>query len=58
MNKNRGSVRDRRVAKTRAALTHALIDLVIAKRYDRITIQDLLDRADVGRSTFYSHYAG
>lgn len=44
--------------KTRRALTGALIELVLAKRYDRITIQDLLDRADVGRSTFYAHYRG
>jgi AcrR family transcriptional regulator len=49
---------DRRVRRTRRVLTHALIDLVREKRYDAITIQDLLDRADVGRSTFYSHYRG
>jgi AcrR family transcriptional regulator len=46
------------VRRTRQALAHALIDLVLAKRYDAITIQDLLDRADIGRSTFYSHYRG
>jgi AcrR family transcriptional regulator len=39
-------------------LTRALIDLVVEKRYDAVTIQDLLDRADVGRSTFYAHYRG
>ena len=49
---------DRRVRRTRAALTRALVDLVLAKRYRSITVQDLLDRADVGRSTFYSHYRG
>jgi len=49
---------DRRVRRTRQALTHALIDLVLEKRYDAITIQDLLDRADIGRSTFYAHYRG
>ena len=47
---------DRRVRRTRQALTCALIELVLEKRYDAITIQDLLDRADVGRSTFYAHY--
>ncbi len=40
------------------ALTHALVALVLEKRYDAITVQDLLDRAGVGRSTFYSHYRG
>ena len=49
---------DRRVRRTRAALTRALVDLVLEKRYRSITVQDLLDRADVGRSTFYSHYRG
>ena len=49
---------DRRVLRTQRALTQALVELVLAKRYDAITIQNLLDRADVGRSTFYSHYRG
>ena len=49
---------DRRVRRTRHVLTLALIDLVREKRYDAITIQNLLDRADVGRSTFYAHYRG
>jgi AcrR family transcriptional regulator len=40
------------------SLTHALVLLVLEKRYDAITVQDLLDRAEVGRSTFYSHYRG
>ena len=44
--------------RTKEALTQALVNLVLEKRYDAITIQDLLDRADVGRSTFYSHYRG
>ncbi|MFN7961452.1 MAG: TetR/AcrR family transcriptional regulator [Thermoanaerobaculia bacterium] len=49
---------DRRVRRTSHALMNALLELAVAKRYDRITIQDLLDRADIGRSTFYSHYRG
>jgi AcrR family transcriptional regulator len=49
---------DRRVRRTRQALIRALIELVHEKRYDAITIQNLLDRADVGRSTFYAHYRG
>jgi AcrR family transcriptional regulator len=40
------------------ALSHARVSLVLEKRYDAITVQDLLDRAEVGRSTFYSHYRG
>jgi AcrR family transcriptional regulator len=46
------------VRRTQEALIFALIHLVLEKRYDAITIQDLLDRADVGRSTFYSHFRG
>jgi len=49
---------DRRVRRTTQALTHAFVDLVREKRYDAITVQDLLERADVGRSTFYAHYRG
>ncbi len=47
---------DRRVRRTTQALTHALVALVQEQQYDTITVQDLLDRADVGRSTFYCHY--
>jgi AcrR family transcriptional regulator len=47
---------DRRVRRTRHALVQALIALVVEKGYKAITVQDLLDRANVGRSTFYSHY--
>jgi AcrR family transcriptional regulator len=59
-NKQAPSVRndDRRVRKTQVALIGAFVELVLEKRYDAITIQDLLDRADVGRSTFYAHYRG
>ncbi len=53
-----GARPDRRVQRTRQALTHALIALVGRKRYQAITIQDLLDEAGVGRSTFYQHYRG
>jgi AcrR family transcriptional regulator len=49
---------DRRVARTRNALHDALMSLVLKKGYDTVTIQDIIDEADVGRSTFYSHYGG
>jgi AcrR family transcriptional regulator len=47
---------DRRVRRTRELLRGALLSLIMEKGYDRITVQDILDRADVGRSTFYAHY--
>jgi AcrR family transcriptional regulator len=47
---------DRRVRRTRRILHEALIALILDCGYERITVQDILDRADVGRSTFYAHY--
>lgn len=47
---------DRRVRRTRKLLHDAFISLAIEKGYEKTTIQDILDRADVGRSTFYAHY--
>lgn len=48
--------RDRRVLRTRDTLGDALFALMREKNFDEITVQDLLDRAGVGRSTFYVHY--
>lgn len=47
---------DRRVLRTRNILGDALIALMQAKSFEEITVQDVLDRAGVGRSTFYVHY--
>lgn len=47
---------DRRVGKTRRALKKALTDLLREKPYESVTVQHIIDRADVGRSTFYSHF--
>jgi AcrR family transcriptional regulator len=47
---------DRRVRRTRASINDAFVQLVGEKEYDDITIADILDRADVGRSTFYAHF--
>lgn len=49
---------DRRVARTRRQLHQALMALVLEKGYEAVTVQEILDRADVGRATFYAHYAG
>jgi AcrR family transcriptional regulator len=47
---------DRRIPRTRAMLQHALISLILKKDYEAISIQDICDAANVGRSTFYAHY--
>lgn len=47
---------DRRIQKTKKYLAEALLQLIGEKGYDAVTVQDIIDRADVGRSTFYSHY--
>jgi AcrR family transcriptional regulator len=48
---------DARVRRTREALGDALVALMHEKPFDTITVQDVLDRAKVGRSTFYTHYS-
>ena len=48
---------DSRVRQTRAALLGALPLLMIERGYERITIQNVLERADVGRATFYAHFS-
>src|SRR5262245_32134385 len=48
---------DARVRRTRDALGDALVALMQEKPFDTITIQDVLDRANVSRSTFYTHYS-
>lgn len=47
---------DRRSLRTRQMLGEALIALLLEKRYDDITVRDILERANIGRSTFYEHY--
>jgi AcrR family transcriptional regulator len=51
-----GARPDRRVARTRRTLKEALTDLILEKGYESVTVQDVIDRADVGRSTFYAHF--
>jgi hypothetical protein len=47
---------DRRVRKTRLALKEALVSLILERGFEAVTVQDIIDRADVGRSTFYVHF--
>lgn len=47
---------DRRSVRTRRMLGRALVELMLEKRYDTITVQEIIDRANVGRSTFYAHF--
>jgi AcrR family transcriptional regulator len=56
MMKQSKAVIDRRIPRTRAMLQHALTSLILKKGYEAITIQDICDEANVGRSTFYAHY--
>lgn len=47
---------DRRVQRTRQLLVDALVDLILEKGYETVTVQEIIDRANVGRSTFYAHF--
>jgi AcrR family transcriptional regulator len=47
---------DRRIAKSQGAIKKALIELMNEKHFDKITLQDISDRANVNRRTIYLHY--
>ena len=51
-----GSRVQRRVARTKAAIEDAFVQLVLERGYDRVTVEDITDRADLARATFYAHY--
>src|SRR4051812_41875388 len=48
--------RDPRVRRTRDRLGDALVDILLQKPLEAISVQEILDRAGVSRSTFYSHF--
>ena len=47
---------DRRQKKTREAIFNAFCELLSKKRYEQITVGEIIERADVGRATFYAHF--
>ncbi len=47
---------DRRTNRTRRQLRAALLALILERGYDAVTVEDITERADLGRTTFYLHY--
>lgn len=54
--KELGKKEDQRVRRTRDRLGDALVEVLLEKPFDDITVQDVLDLAGVSRTTFYTHY--
>src|SRR3954447_21575352 len=48
---------DRRVQRTRRHLREALMALILERGWDAVSVRDVCEKADVGRSTFYVHFA-
>jgi AcrR family transcriptional regulator len=48
---------DRRVMRTRRGLRESLVTLMLERGWDAVTVGDVCEHANVGRSTFYLHYA-
>jgi AcrR family transcriptional regulator len=47
---------DRRIQRTKKALRNALVELIQEKGYDAVSVEEITQRADLGRATFYLHY--
>ncbi len=53
---NGNQLLDRRIQRTRPLLQEALFHLIIERGYEHITIADITEQANLGRTTFYLHY--
>ncbi len=53
---NENQLLDRRIQRTRQLLHEALFSLIVERGYESITVQDITERANLGRTTFYLHY--
>jgi AcrR family transcriptional regulator len=49
---------DRRVARTRGLLHQTMMSLLLTESYETLTVADICEAANIGRSTFYLHYTG
>jgi len=47
---------DRRISRSRRELRKALLELILEKGYESVTIEEITNHADLGRATFYLHY--
>jgi AcrR family transcriptional regulator len=47
---------DRRAQRTRTLLLNAFNEIVLARGYEALTVRDIIEHANVGRSTFYEHF--